>query len=346
MKTNRIILPLWASLLIGLGGCQNQPGDYCTVEGNIKGVRDGAKIELQDGWHRCKVVGTAVVKDGAFEIHPRVSAPTHVYLYQGDYQLQDFFLEPGTVHVEIDAAEGDEYGPGAVGTPSNDALYRFRKLRAEGRRDETNAMIDSVLSAGQGGPLALYFADIFPESTALALEALENLTPELADLRYVTDLKEQLSLQLKTEPQADHKPLFAELTYSDATDQPISLSSVVNDPKNRYVLLDFWATWCRPCVNSLPELKEAYRKYHDKGLEIYSVSIDSQKGKWKSFLEENGMEWINVIDDKAGRRSGEVWQSYAVSVIPLVLLIDGNTGEILFRENHLDLDAILSELLP
>ena len=330
--------------MLGLSSCKTS--DYCVVKGNIKGVGDGVGIELQDLWNHCKVVGTATVKDGTFEFHPAVSSPAHVFLYQGDLQLQDFVLEPGTVFVEVDAAEGDEYGPGAVGTPSNDGLYRFRTLTEEGREEEAKALVDSVFSAEQTGPLAVLFADSFRESALQALDAMDRLSPELADIPYVKNLKEELTLLVKTEPRADFKPQFIDLEYRDVEGNPISLSSVVNNPNNRYVLLDFWATWCGPCVRYMPEMKEVYAKYHEKGLEIYSVSIDSNEKKWKAFLKENTVDWISVLDDQGGRQTGKVWENYAIKVIPMFLLIDGNTGEILFRDNHPDLHAVFSELFP
>ena len=329
---------------LALAGCRPSPSDFCIVKGTIKGVDDGAKLELQDGWNRCRVVGTAVVKDGTFEFHPTVSAPTHVFLYQDDLQLQDFFLESGTVMVEVDAAEGDNYGPGATGTPSNEVLYRYRTLRQDGETDAMKALMDSVMTAEQTGPLAVKFADSHYKPSVTALDALENLPPELAALPIVANLKEELSLCAKTEPRADFKPHFINLEYKDAEGNPISLEAVVNNPQNRYVLLDFWATWCGPCVRSFPHLKELYAQYHGKGLEIYSVSLDSNKAKWKAFLKENDLGWIHVLDDMGGGRNSKLWETYAVNLIPMLLLIDGNTGEILVRENQPDLDTLLAGL--
>ena len=73
--------------------------------------------------------------------------------------------------------------------------------------------------------------------------------------------------------------------------------------------------------------------------------MDSDKAKWKAFLEENDLGWIHVLDDKGGGRKSKLWDTYAVNLIPMLLLIDGNTGEILVRDNQPDLDAILAELL-
>ena len=84
-------------------------------------------------------------------------------------------------------------------------------------------------------------------------------------------------------------------------------------------------------MGSIPELREIYAKYHDKGLEIYSISQDSKAKEWKSFLEKNDIPWINVL---------------GIEIIPRVFLIDCRTGEILVHDGHPDLDAILSNLLP
>ena len=102
-----------------------------------------------------------------------------------------------------------------------------------------------------------------------------------------------------------------------------------------------WATWCAPCLESIPKLKEVYAKYHDKGLEIYGISQDSKTQEWKSFVAEKEMTWINVL-----AHGGKVYKEYGIQYIPTVFLIDCKTGEILVHEAHPDLDAILSELLP
>lgn len=111
------------------------------------------------------------------------------------------------------------------------------------------------------------------------------------------------------------------------------------------LMVDFWATWCGPCREAIPDLKALYAKYHEKGLEIYSVSEDPREASWKSFLTENGMTWINVLDTDAGRKNSKVWFEYALHGIPTTLLLDGETGAILFRGNLQDIEARLSSLL-
>ena len=335
-----------ALTMISLTGCHS---DYCVVKGSVQGIEDGATIQMLDAWDHYAKLDSAVVENGTFAFRPDISAPTRVYLYQGDKQLKDFILEQGTILVDIDTS--DEMNPftGAAGTPSNDTYGRLMDLAANNDRDAVKELKKEIIEAEETGPLAVMFADGGCESSYQALCALNRLSPDLAGKAYVTELKDVLSNRMKTEPRAegsDIVPIFIDMEYPDANGQLVSLGSVVNNPDNRVVLLDFWATWCAPCVAALPELKEVYAKYHDKGFEVYSVSEDPSDARWKPFLKENGMTWVNVLDNAAGRRDSKAWKDYSLNGIPTVILIDGTSGEIIARGNHLDLEELLSSLLP
>jgi len=349
MKTGTI-LTIATTLMLGLSGCH---ADHCTVKGTVKGIRDGARLELQDAWDHYKVIGTARIKDGTFRFHQRIKAPSHVYLYTIRYrdggQLKDFILEPGTVLVDVDATNLDStMYTGATGTVLNDIIRRFREFQSSGDVEASEALVDEILGAEQTGPLALYLADMEDIPTAQATDALNRLSPALAVKKRTLELRDELKRRARTEPAAEgsgSKHLFIDMKYSDAEGNLVSLSSVVNDPANRYVLLHIWVAWRPWCSDYLPDLKAAYDKYHEKGLEIYSVSLDSDIKLWKSSVAKNGMTWPNVLSIAANRKS-KVWYDYALKNIPCEVLIDGETGEILARDTHLDLDTILAGLLP
>lgn len=343
----RILILTIISLFV-LASCHQKSTEtgFCTVKGTVKGLKDGTKLELQDEFHHFEIVGKGVVKNGTFEIHPNVSAPTHVYLYTKDNeQLKDFILEPGTILVEVDANDEDDYSTGATGTPSNDLDHRHWELYDRGDKAAANALMDSILNAEQTGALALDYAHNWCDSTAQALGTLDRLSPELAKLDFVTEFRDDLTRRLKTE--AGGK--YIDMEYPDVNGKSIRLSSVVNNPSNHYVLVDFWATWCGGCVKSVPQVVEIYAKYHQKGLEIYGVSMDP-KGRfdiWKTFLAKNKMTWINVCDfNGGGKENSKAWYDYALPGIPTTLLIDCQTGKIIVRGNLDAIEAKLAELLP
>ena len=351
MKT-KLLLSVALSLMICFSGCHSnqKQSDYCTVKGTVKGLSDGTKLELLDAFNNWEVVGTGTVKKGAFEIHPDVSSPTHGYLYvQEGQQLKDFILEPGTIVVEVDANDEEDLGTGAKGTPSNEIDYKYLALSRSGNQEAAQAIKDSVLNAEQTGALALANVEYWCKSSVQALGVLDRLLPELAALPYIDELRKELTQRMKTEPRtegSDIVPLYIDMEYPDVNGKSISLSSVVNDPNNRYILVDFWATWCSGCVEAMPQLKEIYAKYHEKGLEIYGLSVDANRKNWETYLAKNQLPWINVCEGSGGRKeNSKVRQDYALRGYPTTLLIDCQNGEVIARGELDEIDAMLAELL-
>ena len=124
----------------------------------------------------------------------------------------------------------------------------------------------------------------------------------------------------------------------------LSLKSVIENKNNKYVLIDFWASWCGPCMREVPYLVETYKNYHKKGFEIFGVSFDRTKEAWVKAIEEKKLTWPHVSAVKAW--DNQARHDYAVNSIPANFLVDCATGEIIATSLRGEqLQAKIEELL-
>lgn len=145
-------------------------------------------------------------------------------------------------------------------------------------------------------------------------KAVTSLDPSISGSIYVQELTEKVNALKKV---SVGQP-YTDFTLDDPDGNPVSLSSVVGH--NNYVLIDFWASWCKPCRAENPNIVEAYNLYHDKGFDIFGVSLDKGADEWKQAIEDDHLTWTHVSDL-------QYWNSaagklYGVQSIPHNLLID------------------------
>lgn len=110
------------------------------------------------------------------------------------------------------------------------------------------------------------------------------------------------------------------------------------DVQGRLILVDFWASWCKPCQEEMPHLKDIYNKYSSKGLSIVGISIDKNESDWKAFLAKNPLPWLSLIGE------GEsLTKRYDFEYIPFNLLVD-ESGNILAKNIHgKELDSFIEK---
>ncbi len=115
----------------------------------------------------------------------------------------------------------------------------------------------------------------------------------------------------------------------------------LQDLRGKVVLIDFWGTWCPPCLAELPHMKEAYNKYHDKGFEIVSIALRDRATTVRKFTNENNMKWIHLTDDEF-----QLAKLFQIKAVPTPFLLD-HTGKIVLRgsESMFDTDLRGEQLI-
>ncbi len=158
---------------------------------------------------------------------------------------------------------------------------------------------------------------------------------------YVVSLSEgKLSID-EADESIDQMPLPLDLSVGQfapkftATTMSGNQVNFPGDFAGKIVLLDFWATWCMPCVFEIPHMRKAYEKWHGEQFEILGVTIDSegQKERLTELLKSKDAEWPQ-IHEGAGIE-GPLARMYEISAVPFVLLVDGDSGEILATRKQL-----------
>ena len=324
-------------LAAALAACACTSNKY-TIEGTLDSAE--GYLYLSDGE---KAVDSAVLNGGAFRFEGTVETPQAYYLTDNRDTGEATFLAPVFIEAGNIRFEGTAEAPGFSGSPSNDgyAAYavRQRALLDEYRNPATDAERRAAIEkeyddmnrtcfAENGDNLfgAYLLSDMQYELTgAELLEKIAAFPQPLQQADILVQLHEQALEKSKTDP---GKP-YINIIQCNPEREIVSLSSVLERPEVTCVLVDFWASWCGPCMGEVPYLKEAYAQYRDRGFEIYGVSFDKSETAWQAAIRDNEMAWVHVSD--LNGFDNPAAHDYAVRGIPSNFLLD-KQGTIIARD--------------
>lgn len=368
---NIFLLLLLASAIVGCTNTSKKTNQNFKINGNIKGLEDGKKILLfarNYQTEQADSVCAAIAKGESFVMSGNLPQADIYYLgIEGKEGAIELGLEKSEMTLKGDISDlqnvilsgskvQDDF---KMLTNKVQAIYATEKTIypfLEKAQQENNKKVADSLGKEmesiytKAGDEVKKYAVEHPNSIAapyMILNTIFDLDPtEFKPIydKFTEDvkatqagkvLKEKLAVLSKT----GVGNMAADIKGLDPDGKEISLMQV----KGKVTLIDFWASWCGPCRKENPNVVKLYNKYHSKGFNILSVSLDEKIDNWKAAIMKDGLIWNHVSDLKGWH--SEYATMYGIQAIPQTILIDAD-GKIIARNvMGEDLDDMLNDLL-
>lgn len=370
-RTLFFLITLWGYIPPSLA----QKGNYFIIEGKIANVNKGI-IRLSYYDLRKWKYDSAFIQSGKYLFQGHVSMPCKAKLsYQNISQRQyqiDFWLDKdnikifsdsifqkkrvvgGTINRDYSVLEFSKRSLNELYQPLLDTLENLRDRDSiDVFREKIYPYLDEVKKADLS-----FFASypnsiitgfyLMPYLSELPLGTLQKIYSRFNHIMRSTIYSKKLKKRIEILERVDTgrvAPAFCGTNFFDNT--LICLKNF----KGKYVLLDFWASWCLPCRQSTPHLKELFRKYHDRGLDIIAISDDDNIGAWKTAVEKDKTNiWYNILSRFKINSTEQIEESqgisnkFGVQVFPTRILID-KSGIIIGRFTGTEEESALDKKL-
>ena len=332
------------------------PKNQVVINGDIAGL-DGVKMFLSvienKNWVK---LDSCTVNNGKFQLKCAVDEPRLAFLIpepQTAFSRIPLFIEAGTMTITGDAEDaanmtiigskhhvdfqkilddsfileqgyykligaykaaqesGDLMGMAEAKIQIDEIEVMMDNLKIDYIKEHPQSYVSLVLITSE----LIYYA---------SLQELEMYKSWIDPALYNSKAMKEIDLKINALQQFEPGQPVPDISLPDADGNIQTLS----DMRGKYVLVDFWASWCGPCLRENPAIVEVYQKFHPQGFEIFAVSLDDDREKWLNAIEKDNLTWTHVSELQ--RWNGAVSNEFCVSSIPSNLLIDPE-GKIMAR---------------
>ena len=345
-------------LLCGLTVClaSSAAAQNYVIEGTAQGM-DGQKAYIGEAKSSkdIRMLDSVEIKDGTFRMEGKLSEIKQLSLFIGK-QKQNFLLDENPIRADYVMQES-EFAGKTVRTPKikitgdrdqelltdmNNAIaqemFSMLAISFMGKGRDVNApenkqladsittiyttakahtkqVLDSIIGHYPDSYVSgIILRDIY--SKELSADEMQARYDALSQRVKASNIGKDLAGVIKSMRAVGLGSMAPDFTLNDPDGHPVKLSSL----RGKCVLIDFWASWCGPCLREAPNVKRVYDKYHDKGFEVLSVSIDEDKEAWVNAIQKHQLTWLHVSSLKGWQCP--VARLYQVSGVPAMFLLD------------------------
>ena len=341
------------SLILLILSCQNT-SNTVRLRGTTD-LGDGNKIlhVVADFNNQPKILDTILVKENSFSLNLEIESPDiHFLQINGQKESFPFIAENGTIIIDL---HKDSLGLSkAIGTISNDDFMRYKsetsilsqnlKDEDEGsKRQEIQDQIKSYeldfIKTSNNSFISVLILERFVANKGITIPEATEIFNDFNDVikNSISGKKVSKLLAPSSKPEVGlTAPMFE-------GPNPEGVLISLEDRLGKITIIDFWASWCRPCRVENPSLVKLYQKYQYSGLSIVGVSLDKGKSQWLQAIVDDGLIWDHVSNLKFW--NDPIAKLYQVSAIPATFVLDENGVIIAQNLRGIQLERKVEELL-